>query len=155
MRAGEARKQEAIDAVRHRPGEDLGERPRIASVCPLERVQVARSVSLVDDCRGITVANEQEVGRKPSGSPVPVAEGMDLLKTGVKLVDEDRLAFTSPPIGLLDDALAAWLGDRSASPPRRAPVDPALDEIAADAEHRGASGSGSAQWHAGRRADRS
>jgi hypothetical protein len=51
MWPGEAREQEAIDAVRYRPGKNLGERTRVAPVSPPQRVQISRPVSLVNDRR--------------------------------------------------------------------------------------------------------
>ena len=75
MRARQARKQEAVDAVGDRPGEDLGERACVTSIRPSDRVQVPRPIALVDDRGRIPVPDEQEVRRQPAHPRVPVAEG--------------------------------------------------------------------------------
>lgn len=105
--AGEAPEQEAINAVCHRPCEDLGEWAGIASVRPPQRIQVPRTVSLVDDRRGISMSNEQEIRRQSTGSPVSVAEGMDPFEASVDVGDERhrmlafdrRSARVADPIG--------------------------------------------------------
>src|ERR1035437_9179437 len=101
MRTPQCRQQESVEAVLDGAGYQFAERSAVATIRPIECVQILLPVLLVDDGWRKLMANEQQVEHEAARSAVPVAERMDALELRVdaRQVLDERLSLLGFGVG--------------------------------------------------------